>query len=148
MWNIFELPSGDKVNVLVHTYPHKPWRRLRWPYMQSPGWQTTLCVAQCLISWFASSEKYGHTWQRMSLLRPGVIKQPKPKHLWPQTEFQLSRTKYVGIPSAQYWSYTGHTGVTQNINAQTPTWPVLCLWYFTSRGVFYVTNQNEMKLVK
>ena len=43
--------------------------------MQSPGWQPTLCVLWCLIWWIASLEKYGHTWHRMSLLRPGVIKQ-------------------------------------------------------------------------
>ena len=40
--------------------------------MQSPGWQSTLCVA-----WLWSGDlqvviKYGHTWHRTSLLRPGV----------------------------------------------------------------------------
>ena len=47
--------------------------------MQSPGWQPTLCVAWCLIWLFANfKKKYGHTWHRMSLLRPDVIKQHKP----------------------------------------------------------------------
>ena len=58
-------------------------------------------TAWCMMWWFASLEKYGHTWDRMSLLRPGVIKQhkPKPIHLaehsstWRlfqyQSEFQL-----------------------------------------------------------
>ena len=51
-------------------------------YAKSPGWQPTLCVAWCLICWFALAyKKYGHTWHRMSLLRPGVIKKHKPNHL-------------------------------------------------------------------
>ena len=33
-----------------------------------------LCVAWCLIWWFASLEKYGHTWHQMSSLRQGVNK--------------------------------------------------------------------------
>ena len=51
--------------------------------MHSPSWQPTLCVAWCLIWWFESLEKYGHTWHQMSFLRPGVIKQhqPRPKHI-------------------------------------------------------------------
>ena len=44
--------------------------------MQSPGWQLTSCVAWCLIWWFASVP---YTWHWMSLLRPDVIKQHKPK---------------------------------------------------------------------
>ena len=48
--------------------------------MQSPGWQPTLCVAWCLVWWFANSQKCGYTRHRMSLLRPGVIKQHKPTH--------------------------------------------------------------------
>ena len=50
--------------------------------MQSPGWQLTLCVAWCLIWWFTSLDKYGHTWHWMFLLRPGVIKQHKPNQTW------------------------------------------------------------------
>ena len=51
--------------------------------MQSSDWQPTLCVAWCLIWWFASIEKVwsypgGHTRHRISWLRPGVIKQHKP----------------------------------------------------------------------
>ena len=37
-------------------------------------------MAWCLIWWFASLEKYGHTWHWMSFLTPGVIKQHK--HPW------------------------------------------------------------------
>ena len=72
-------PLGDKVSMLTHIYPHKAGGRLKWSYAKSPGWHPTLCVASCLICWFALAyKKYGHTWHRMSLLRPGVIKQHKP----------------------------------------------------------------------
>ena len=27
---------GDEVSMLTHTYPHKPWEILKWPYMQKP----------------------------------------------------------------------------------------------------------------
>ena len=72
-------PLGDKVSMLTHIYTHtKPGGRLKWSYAKSRGWQPTLCVAWCLICWFAIAyKKYGHTWHRMSLLRPGVIKQHK-----------------------------------------------------------------------
>ena len=49
--------------------------------MQSQSRQPTFCVTWCLIWWFPSLEKYGHTWHWMSLLRPGVIKQHKPNPL-------------------------------------------------------------------
>ena len=69
---------GDKVSMLTHIYPHNPGGKLKWPYAKSPGWQPTLCVAWCLICWFALVyKKYGHTWHKMSLLRPDVIKQHK-----------------------------------------------------------------------
>ena len=63
--------------------------------MQSPGWQLTLCVAWCLIWWFVSLEKYGHTWHRMSVLRPGVIKQYKPhmQHLIKMSPLNQARTR-------------------------------------------------------
>ena len=38
-----------------------------------PGWPPTLC----LIPWLAVLKKYGHTWRRMSQLRPGVVKRHK-----------------------------------------------------------------------
>ena len=69
-----------KMSMLTYTYPHKPLGRLKWPYIQSPGWQPTLCVAWCLIWWFANLGKHGHTWHRMSLLKLSVIKQHKHKH--------------------------------------------------------------------
>ena len=73
--------KGDKVSMLTHAYPYKPLLgRLKMIIinMQSPGWQPTLCVAWCLIWWFASLEK---VWSYMApnvRTEPGVIKQHKP----------------------------------------------------------------------
>ena len=47
---------GDKLSMLTHTYQHNPLRRLSG-HLQSLDWQSTLRVAQCLIWWFASTEK-------------------------------------------------------------------------------------------
>ena len=59
----------------IHTHINS-WGRLQWLYMYAITRLTThLCVASCLIWWFASLEKYGHTWHRMSLLKLGVIKE-------------------------------------------------------------------------
>ena len=69
-------PSSQSDEGIAHTYPEEEWSD--HTCMQSPGWQPMLCVAWCLIWWFASLEKYGHTWHQMSILRPGVNKQPKP----------------------------------------------------------------------
>ena len=75
---IVQQQSNAMYSELLYTHT-KPGGRLKWSYAKSPGWQPTLCVAWCLICWFALSyKKYGHTWHRMSLLRPGVIKQHKP----------------------------------------------------------------------
>ena len=45
--------------------------------VDSPLYGSMALLAQCLIWWCASIKKYGYTWHRMSLLRPGVIKQHK-----------------------------------------------------------------------
>ena len=51
-------PLGDKVSMLTHIYPHKARRKIEdWSYAKSPGWQPTLCVALCLICWFALAFK-------------------------------------------------------------------------------------------
>ena len=73
-----ETPLGvHKVSMFNHTYPHKPLREIK----------VTICDHQADSSvyvwtdvWPGDSQvlkKYGHTWHRMSLLRPGVIKQHK-----------------------------------------------------------------------
>ena len=87
-------PLGDKVSMLT-LYTHtKPGGKLMWSYAKSPDWQPTLCVAWCLICWFALAyKKYGHTWHRMSLLRPGVIKQHKPITLW-YLQISISAVEY------------------------------------------------------
>ena len=100
-WNVFNYyhrtPLGEKVSMLTHIYTHtKPGGTLKWSYAKSPGWQPTLCAVWCLICWLALAyKKYSHTWHRMSLLRPGVIKQHKPnllsqdKKLWHLQSFRL-----------------------------------------------------------
>ena len=67
----------DKVSMLTHTYPHKPLRKIKVTICNHQSGGPLCVVALCLIWWFASLEKYGHTWHRMSLPRPGVIKQHK-----------------------------------------------------------------------
>ena len=73
---------GDKVSMLTHIYPHKPWRNI----------EVTICKITRLTAHFVWPDvwsadlhlfvkKYGHTWHRMSLLRPDVIKQHKPTNL-------------------------------------------------------------------
>ena len=59
------------------------------------GWMSDL------IWWFASSEKYGHVWHQMSLLRPGVIKtKTQSSTPLPEKETKTSMrkrfVKYVG----------------------------------------------------
>ena len=68
---------GDKVSMLAYTYPHKPLRNTK----------VTMCNHQAnnpLHVWpdvwsddLQVLKKHGHTWHRMSFLRPGVIKQHK-----------------------------------------------------------------------
>ena len=84
--------------IHIHT---NPWGRLKWPYAKSPGWQPTLYVAWCLSWWFANLEKYGHTWHRISLLRPGVIKQHKPSNTkWAcSTPFGMCNCHHIDLHS-------------------------------------------------
>ena len=69
---------GDKVSMLTHIYPHKPWRNI----------EVTICKITRLTAHFMCglmsdllictfNKKYGHTWHWMSLLRPDVINQHK-----------------------------------------------------------------------
>ena len=70
--------------MLTHTYPHKPQKKIK----------VTICNHQAdspLYVWpdvwsgdLQVLKKYGHTWHRMSLLRPGVIKQHKPNQTKPK----------------------------------------------------------------
>ena len=66
--------GGDKVSMLTHNYPHKPLRKI----------EVTICKHQAdspFYVWpvvWSVDLQVGHTWYRMSLLRPGVIKQHKP----------------------------------------------------------------------
>ena len=71
---------GDKVSMLTHIYLHKPQRKI----------ELTICKITRLTAHFMCGlmsdllickfiKTYGHTWHRMSLLRPGVIKPHKTK---------------------------------------------------------------------
>ena len=72
--------------------PHKARRKIEVIICKITRLKPTLCVAWCLICWFALAYKrYGHTWHRMSLLRPGVIKQHKPN----QTKPTCSNVVYI-----------------------------------------------------
>ena len=68
----------DKVSMLTHTYPHNPWGRLKLPYGITRLTAHFMCglMSDLVICKF---KKYGHTWHRKSLLRPGVVKPHKPK---------------------------------------------------------------------
>ena len=87
--------------MLTHAFPHKSLRNIKvaicnhqtdGPLYVWPAW--------CLIWWFASLEKYGHTWYRMSLLRPGVIKQHKPNQMlalvWFHGNWRVMTSKIKG----------------------------------------------------
>ena len=64
--------------------------------MQSPAWEPTVCVAWCLIWWFAHLDEYGYTWHWMSLLRLGVIKQYKPNLSLPPSLLPPPQTDPLG----------------------------------------------------
>ena len=48
--------GGDKVNMLIHIYPPKPMRKTKVTICSHQA-DNPLCVAWCLIWWFASLEK-------------------------------------------------------------------------------------------
>ena len=64
---------GDNVSMFTCTYLHKPLMKIMWPSVIT-RLTAHFTVACCLIWLFASTEKvFGHTWHRMSLLRPDII---------------------------------------------------------------------------
>ena len=69
---------GDKVNILSHIYPHKPLREIEVIICNQQA-DSPLYVWPNIWSGVQFLKTYGHTWQWMSLLRPGVIKQHKSK---------------------------------------------------------------------
>ena len=78
VWVSFQTECSLKL-MLTHTYPHKSRdEKDSGDLMQSPGWQLILCVLDVWSGDLQGYKKYGHTWYRMSLLRPDIIKQHKP----------------------------------------------------------------------
>ena len=65
---------GDKVNMLTHI--HTLWGNLKWPYAIT----RLISHFMCGLMFDLVICKYGHTWHRMSLLKPVVIKQHKPSN--------------------------------------------------------------------
>ena len=76
-------------------------------------------MAWYLIWWFANLEKYGHTWYRISLLRPGVIKttcnrsKPPSSSVTNTNDHNTSRLKIElspngAISGSNLLSYQGH----------------------------------------
>ena len=70
-----------KPRMLAHTYPHKPLRKesetMNYAITRLTAYLMCGLMSNLVICKFW--KKHGHTWHRMSLLRPGVIKQRKPK---------------------------------------------------------------------
>ena len=108
---------------LIYTHT-KPGGRLKWSYAKSPGWQPTLYVAWCLICWLALAyKKYGHTWHRMSLLRPGVIKQHKPNQTSLTKRTSWSNGPFTSVPCStgpqkwpmKHWSPFSNAPWSQNL---------------------------------
>ena len=65
-----------------------PWRKIEVTICNYQADNPLYVWPDVCIWWFASLEKYDHTWHRMSLMRPGVIK---------QTQTQPSVSGYDGI---------------------------------------------------
>ena len=122
---------GHEVSMLTHTNPC--WRS-KLPYA-SPGWQPALCVALCLIWWFASTciEMYGDTWHWISLLKPGVIKyKPKPWSIHIRAIFMPEKfsehqnlSPYIVSEDGQYWQRL--PGIYPNF----PGWKHLAISHWT-----------------
>ena len=69
--------------MLTRKYPHKPPRKTEVTICNHQA-ESPLCMAYCLIWWFARLKNvWSYTWHWMSLLRPGVIKHHKPKPFHP-----------------------------------------------------------------
>ena len=78
------VPSG----VIQWVGVTNPWGKLKWPCAITRLTAHFMCglMSDLVICKF---RKYGHTWHRMSLLRPGVIKQHKTKPLLPNSILRM-----------------------------------------------------------
>ena len=68
-------PSGVIKWIYVNPYIPTQTTLQNCGHLQSPGWQPTLCVAWCLLWWFASIEKSMVTQDTACPFKDGVIKQ-------------------------------------------------------------------------
>ena len=67
-----------KVGMLTHTYPHKPLRKIKVTICNHQADSAVQVWPDVWSGDLQVLKKYGHTCHRMSLLRPGAIKQNKP----------------------------------------------------------------------
>ena len=89
-------------SVLTHTYPHKPLRKI----------EVTICSHQAdspLYVWpdvwsrdLQVQKNYGHAWHRMSLLRPGVIKQCNPNQVHAVQMASLWYARWLTLKGAEF----------------------------------------------
>ena len=67
--------QGDKVIMLIHIYPHKPLRKIKWacaiPRLTAHFTRGLMSDLMICELW----KEYGHAWFQMFWLRPDVIKQ-------------------------------------------------------------------------
>ena len=117
--------QGSRVSMLIHIYPLTPQSEYWSDHMQTPSWQSTLYVAWCLIWLF-----YGHTWHRMSLLRPQNQTKPsksvpgnpqaKPQQKWREVQFTTSMKHHQEKESEGRQAEEGGKGPRHHRLAQRP----------------------------
>ena len=69
----------------------------KWPYANARLTAHFMCGLMSDLAICKFKKKYGHTWHRMSLLRPGVIKQHKPNQTVNGVLSELSQLAF-GVP--------------------------------------------------
>ena len=72
-------PSGAMMYVNPYITHTNPWGRLKWSYGIIRLTAYFMCGLMSDLVLCKFRKRYGHTWHRMSLLGPDVIKQHKPK---------------------------------------------------------------------
>ena len=80
--------------MLTHTYPHKPLRKIEMTICNHQADSKLYVRPNVWSGHLQVQKKHGHTWHRISLLRPGVIKhhQTKPTLIQPYAYFLTDST--------------------------------------------------------
>ena len=75
LWGLVK--TGERtVNMLTHTYSYKPLRKIKWPSAVTRLTAHFTCGLSDRMN-CKHGREHGHVYHRMSLLRPGIIKQHK-----------------------------------------------------------------------